>query len=242
MTMIMARRKRVGELMPSAYTGSGIFSAFINPIWAYDFNPMQLDIFFISNYGDKWSAPYLDHISGGEVLTSDKISQLAETIYSMYKSQWEHLYLANKAEYNPIHNTDATEIEKVNKVGNETIEQSVNSESSMSGESSSDTTGSGSVTNKRSGFNSSNDVHDTSGSNSSSAGSDGSSSQSDESSSDSDTVTNNSEIVEREHRKFGNIGVMTSAQLIGGEIDLWKWNFIKNVMKDISDTIALSIY
>ena len=242
MTMIMARRKKVGELMPSAYTGSGIFSAFINPIWEYDFNPMQLDIFFISNYGEKWAAPYLDHISGGEVLTSDKISQLAETIYSMYKSQWEHLYLANKAEYNPIHNTDATEIEKVNKVGNETIEQSVNSESSMSGESSSDTTGSGSVTNKRSGFNSSTDVHDTSGSNSSSAGSDGSSSQSDESSSDSDTVTNNSEIVEREHRKFGNIGVMTSAQLIGGEIDLWKWNYIKNVMKDISDTIALSIY
>jgi hypothetical protein len=35
---------------------------------------------------------------------------------------------------------------------------------------------------------------------------------------------------------------MTSAQLIGGEIDLWKWNYIKQVMQDISDTIALSIY
>lgn len=242
MTMIMGKRKRLGDLMPSSYTGAGIFSAINNPIWAYDFDPMQLDIFFISNYGEKWAAPYLMHISEGEILSSDKINQIANTIYSMYKSQWEHLYIANKAEYNPIHNTDATEIEKVNKVGNETIEQSVNSESSMTGESSNDTTGSGSVTNKRSGFNSSTDVHDTSGSNSSTAGSDGSSSQSDESSSDSDTVTNNSEIVEREHRKFGNIGVMTSAQLIGGEIDLWKWNFIKNVMKDISDTIALSIY
>ena len=242
MTMIMGKRKRLGDLMPSSYTGAGIFSAINNPIWAYDFDPMQLDIFFISNYGEKWAAPYLMHISEGEILSSDKITQIANTIYSMYKSQWEHLYLANKAEYNPIHNTDATEIEKVNKVGNETIEQSVNSESSMSGESSNDTTGSGSVTNKRSGFNSSTDVHDTSGSNSSTAGSDGSSSQSDESSSDSDTVTNNSEIVESEHRKFGNIGVMTSAQLIGGEIDLWKWNYIKNVMKDISDTIALSIY
>ena len=240
--MIMGKRKRLRDLMPSSYTGAGIFSAINNPIWAYDFDPMQLDIFFISNYGEKWAAPYLMHISEGEILSSDKITQIANTIYSMYKSQWEHLYLANKAEYNPIHNTDATEIEKVNKVGNETIEQSVNSESSMSGESSNNTTGSGSVTNKRSGFNSSTDVHDTSGSNSSSAGSDGSSSQSDESSSDSDTVTNNSEIVEREHRKFGNIGVMTSAQLIGGEIDLWKWNYIKNVMKDISDTIALSIY
>ena len=240
MTMIMGKRKRLGDLMPSSYTGAGIFSAINNPIWAYDFDPMQLDIFFISNYGEKWAAPYLMHISEGEILSSDKITQIANTIYSMYKSQWEHLYLANKSEYNPIHNTDATEIEKVNKVGNETIEQSVNSESSMTGESSNDTTGSGSVTNKRSGFNSSTDVHDTSGSNSSTAGSDGSSSQSDES--DSDTVTNNSEIVEREHRKFGNIGVMTSAQLIGGEIDLWKWNYIKNVMKDISDTIALSIY
>ena len=165
MTMIMGKRKRLGDLMPSSYTGAGIFSAINNPIWAYDFDPMQLDIFFISNYGEKWAAPYLMHISEGEILSSDKITQIANTIYSMYKSQWEHLYLANKAEYNPIHNTDATEIEKVNKVGNETIEQSVNSESSMSGESSNDTTGSGSVTNKRSGFNSSTDVHDTSGSN-----------------------------------------------------------------------------
>lgn len=240
--MIMGNRKRLGELMPSAYTGSGIFSAFNNPIWVEDFDPAQLDIFFISNYGEKWSSPYLMHISEGNILGSDKISQIAKIIYSMYKSQWEHLYLANKAEYNPIHNTDATEIETVNKVGNENTQTANSSEGTSSGTSSNDTTGSGSVTNKRSGFNSSSDVRDTSGSNSSTAGSDGSNSQTDETSSEGSEIVNNTETVEREHRKFGNIGVMTSAQLIGGEIDLWKWNFIKSVMQDISDTIALSIY
>lgn len=240
--MIIGNRKRLGELMPSAYTGSGIFSALINPIWVEDFDPMQLDIFFISNYGEKWAAPYLMHISQGNILDSVKISQMANTIYSMYKSQWEHLYKSYSADYNPLYNTDATEVETINKVGNENTQTANSSEGTSSGTSSNDTTGSGSVTNKRSGFNSSSDVNDTSGSNSSTAGSDGTNSQTDETSSEGSEIVNNTENVEREHRKFGNIGTMTTAQLIGGEIDLWKWNYIKQVMQDISDTIALSIY
>lgn len=240
--MIMGKRKRLGDLMPAAYTGSGIFSAINNPIWVYDFDPAQLDIFFISNYGEKWAAPYLMHISEGNILDSDKITQIANTIYSMYRSQWEHLYKSYKAEYNPLHNTDATEIEKINKVGNENTQTANSSEGTSSGTSSNDTSGSGNVTNKRSGFNSSSDVRDTSGNNSSTAESDGSNSQTDEASSEGSEIVNNTENVEREYRKFGNIGTMTAAQLIGGELSLWKWNFIKQVMQDISDTIALSIY
>jgi len=240
--MITAERKRLGELIPTAYTGAGLFSAIVNPVWAYDFEPMQLDIYFISNYGEKWAAPYLMHISGGNILSSDKINQIANTIYRMYKSQWEHLYKSYSAEYNPLHNTDATEVETINKVGNENTQTANSSEGTSSGTTSNDTTGSGSVTNKRSGFNSSSDVRDTSGDNSSTANSDGSNTQTDEASSEGSETVNNTETVEREHRKFGNIGTVTTAQLIGGEIDLWKWNFIKQVMQDISDTIALSIY
>ena len=242
MTMIIPKRKKVGDLMPTAYTGSGLFSALNCPIWQYDFDPKQLDIFFISNYGEKWASPYLDHISGGEILTAEKISEIANTIYSIYKSQWEHLYKAYKAEYNPIHNTDATEIETISKVGNETAQQSGSSESSESSSSSSETSGGGTFDNKRAGFNSSQNVNDTSGSNTNTAESDVSNSSSAEIESSASNVVNNTEDTERRHHKFGNIGVMTSAQLIGGEIELWRWNFIKGVMQDISDTIALSIY
>lgn len=240
--MIMSKHKHVGDLIPSSYTGSGIFSAMTCPIWQYDFDPKELDIYFISNYGEKWASPYLNHISGGEILTSEKLSELANTIYSIHKSQWEHLYNANKAEYNPIHNTDATEIEKINKVGNESSQQAGSSESTSAGGSESHTNGSGDFDNKRAGFNSSENVNDSSGENSSQASSEVDNTQTDGSTAQSDSIVNNTELVEREHRKFGNIGVMTSAQLIGGEIDLWRWNFIKNVMQDISDTIALSIY
>lgn len=240
--MIMSRHKKVGDLIPSSYTGSGIFSAMNCPIWAYDFDPKELDIYFISNYGEKWASPYLNHISGGEILTAEKLSELANTIYSIHKSQWEHLYKANMAEYNPIHNTDATEIETVNKVGNESSQQAGTSESTSAGGSESATRGSGDFDNKRAGFNSSENVNDSSGENSSNASSEVDNAQTDGSTAQSDSIVNNTELVEREHRKFGNIGVMTSAQLIGGEIDLWRWNFIKNVMQDISDTIALSIY
>lgn len=240
--MIMPKRKKLGDLMPAAYTGSGIFSAFNNPIWAYDFDSKELDIFFISNYGEKWAAPYLSHISGNDILSSDKLKEVAHTIYSIYKSQWEHLYNAYKAEYNPIHNTDATEIETIKKVGNETGVHSGSTESFDSSTSSSEVSTSGSADNKRSGFNSSSNVNDNSGTSSSSSDTDMSSSASSSSESSANDTINNTEDVERQTRKFGNIGVMTSAQLIGGEIELWKWNYIRGVMKDISDMIALSIY
>lgn len=235
-------RNMLADLLPSAFTGDGIFSAMVNPIWCYDFDPAQLDIYFISNYGEKLAAPYLDHISDGDILTSEKIYQIANTIYSMYRSQWEHLYNAYKAEYNPIHNTDSTEVETIKKVGNETANQVVNGEVTGTSSSSSDSSGSGSVDNKRSGFNSTSNVNDTSGTNTSSSSIDSSGRENTETVNESENIINNTEDTERTHRKYGNIGVMTSAQLIGGEIELWKWNFIKSVMMDISDTIALSIY
>jgi hypothetical protein len=113
-----------------------------------------------------------------------------------------------------------------------------------SSSSSSDTDGSESSTtdNKRSGFNSNNNVNDTSGSASNTSNVDVDTSSNVESSGENTELKNNTENIERETRKFGNIGVMTSAQLIGGEISLWRWNYIKSVMSDISDMIALSIY
>lgn len=240
--MIMAKRKKIADLIPGSFTGTGLFSAMINPIWCKDFDPKELDIYFISNYGEKWAAPYLMHISDGDILTNEKISEVANTIYSIYKGQWEHLYNAYKAEYNPIHNTDATEIEKINKVGNEDNTFSNTMETSSSTSSDTDGSESSSTDNKRSGFNSNNNVNDTSGTASNTNSVDVDTSSNVESSGENTELKNNTENIERETRKFGNIGVMTSAQLIGGEISLWRWNYIKSVMSDISDMIALSIY
>lgn len=46
----------------------------------------------------------------------------------------------------------------------------------------------------------------------------------------------------RELTRSGNIGVTTSAQLLTGEIELWKWNFFYDVFKDIDSVFTISTY
>ena len=59
---------------------------------------------------------------------------------------------------------------------------------------------------------------------------------------DRSSVSNGSSEGERTVRRYGNIGVTTNAQMIQGEIEVWKFNFMARVMSDICDIIALSIY
>ena len=40
----------------------------------------------------------------------------------------------------------------------------------------------------------------------------------------------------------GNIGNITTQQLMTQEIELWKWNFIQNVLADLSEFVTLPIY
>ena len=46
----------------------------------------------------------------------------------------------------------------------------------------------------------------------------------------------------RELTRVGNIGVTTTQQMLESEIELWKWNFFKQVFEDIDSVCCLSIY
>lgn len=46
----------------------------------------------------------------------------------------------------------------------------------------------------------------------------------------------------KDYKKFGNIGNLTTQQLLNQEIELWKWNFLKEVMDDVKDTITIPVY
>lgn len=46
----------------------------------------------------------------------------------------------------------------------------------------------------------------------------------------------------RELTRSGNIGVTTSQQMIQSEIELWQWNFYKQVFEDIDSILCLDIY
>lgn len=53
----------------------------------------------------------------------------------------------------------------------------------------------------------------------------------------SETTANN-----RTLNRRGNIGVTTTAQMIAGEIELWKYNFYKAVVKDVADFLCVGVY
>lgn len=273
--------KTVADVITGAFTGNGIFSAFNNPIWCYDFNSEALDIQFITNYGDKPASPYLLHFDGENGISDDDLQAIAAHIYAMNKYSWEHLYKAVTTEYEPLYNVDAYESEKTNSTNsNSNIDSSVISDNSVhndgrtdvidstrtaskisGGSGDADTSGSGDSLNQVSAFNSgmvndtgndsatsavtgtTNEVSDIENeSNTDSHDIAGSDSNISDNTVDRSSVSNGESEGERIVRRYGNIGVTTNAQMISGEIELWKFNYMARVMSDICELIALSIY
>lgn len=47
---------------------------------------------------------------------------------------------------------------------------------------------------------------------------------------------------DREGRHFGNIGNLTSQKQIKEEIELWKWNYVNEILNDVSEFCCLPVY
>ena len=104
----MARTVRqIKDAFPNSFTGKGLFTAFDNPVWKDNFIASDLDILFITRYGEKIESPFLEHFDTGNGVSDSDLTTVARTIYSVFSSQWVHLWKANISEYNPIENTDA---------------------------------------------------------------------------------------------------------------------------------------
>lgn len=56
------------------------------------------------------------------------------------------------------------------------------------------------------------------------------------------TAQSTSDILARLAVRHGNIGNMSNQQLIRAEIDLWKWNFVAEVLDDVKEFTTIPIY
>lgn len=54
--------------------------------------------------------------------------------------------------------------------------------------------------------------------------------------------SNNSEKIDRNYIHSGNIGNLTTQQLIRQEIDLWEWKFSEMVLNDLKEFLTIPIY
>lgn len=112
--MAEVKKRTLNDALPTAYIGGGIFSHFTSPVWKDDFNAADLDLLFMTRYGERLAAPLIEHFDTENGVSEDNIKRIASMLYAVNRSSWEHLYKANIAEYNPIENTDAYETETTN--------------------------------------------------------------------------------------------------------------------------------
>ena len=263
---------RIIDAIPQMKTGTGFFSSFTNPMWAETFtDTASLDIFFAGTYGKKFISPFLDLFVGEDGEISDEsLADVANTIYQIHQTEWSRLYADLLAEYDPIENTDA--YEQVSETRNisgtsgntRTLNTStavmgsseVNSSSNTSGSTTNNDTATNNTDTSKYAFDSIAGVPESEIDNSSTNANMGTNEQemqtattASNSSTTADTGTigdsgtsATAETFTRSYHKHGNIGTMTAAQLIGGDIELWQWSFIKHICDDILSHIALSVY
>lgn len=245
--------KTILDIIPQMKTGTGFFSSFVAPCWAEDYEtPAQLDIFYAMTYGHKHPAPILDMFVDEDTgkIDNEDVAVIASMLYQLRGNEWAKLYAALKAEYNPVENTDVFENYTDSRTGSGTNgnTRTLNTSTTNTGNATVQSTanGSGSTAANRYGFDSSTAVGDTTGTDSSNTSST-TGTQTANTIADTGTITDsgtasNTESITHSLRRHGNIGVMTAAQLVGGEIELWKWTFIIQVMEDISHLTALAVY
>lgn len=296
----------IEEMMPQETEGKGIFSKMTTAPWAGVVAPEDLDLMFILERGERRPAPFLEHFYDEDAgqIPDEKIEVIARLLLSRFNSQWEHLWKAYIAEYNPIYNVEEHTTETTNygrtdtkKTTGETKRTDDLSASTEYGrkdtrtdalkdkttrdseeEGTDDTTTTygktQTQTNYKNGFNGDSanpelsdktttedggsdkvttthntstngtDTTDHTGTQTQEAsGTDtikNTGTQKIESKQDDSNIAGGSDTLERE--RSGNIGVTTSAQMITGEIELWKWDFFKQVFNNVCSVIASPLY
>lgn len=240
------------DIIPQMKTGTGFFSSFTSPMWAEDYTASKLDIFYAMTYGQKHPAPFLTMFIDEDTgkIDNEDLSVIANTIYEIRGQEWAHWYNDLKAEYNPIENTDVTEIVSEEKEGenNSGNVRTLNTSTVNEGQASvsSETSGSGSGAGNVYGFDSVAAVgHDTNSN--SSSGTSSTTTSTSNTVEDSGTISDDGandyqESIDRTTRKHGNIGIQTAADMIEHDLELWKQTFIIKVMDDISALTSLSVY
>lgn len=213
--------KELKTYFPDGITGDGIFKAISSISWFPGVNPGAVDSYLMLLHGDKLASKVLDKFADENgVIEGEQLRSLANIIHNKYINNWEHEYKTLTVEYNPIENTDYVETYK----------------GKASGTAGGSATDSGKVTttNTSAGLGSSSYAADNKSETEYGSGSDA-----------RKTVTSSTSSGQDEHeiRKHGNIGTTTNAQMIQGDLDVWKLNNFYDILcKDICDMIALSIF
>lgn len=236
----MKNRKRLNNVFKDWLTTGGIFHELdeYNVPWKLNEISTELDLQYHGNHsGDKFISPLINTLlDGAENLTSLNKSLLASTVYSLYGENWAKQWETLSFEYNPIENYSMTETmtddEKVTEYGRTSTRTDNLTDTNTPNLTSSED-------NSTHGFNSSTSVP-TNESTRRATGTNTDTHTGTQGYVDggTDTETRNYELT-----RTGNIGTMTSQQMIESERNLWMWKYFETVVfPDIDRVLTIPIY
>lgn len=266
--MTRTHRKRLNDVFNDWISTGGIFhelDSYDVPWKSKEISP-ELDLQYHGNRsGQKIIAPLVNSIlDGAETLTPLNKTLLASTVFSLFGDNWAKQWETLSFEYNPIENyrmvENMTDDETVKtygktstrtdnlthrKTGTET--DTIDDDTTMSG------SGSDTEEQKTHGFNSSSGVRSDDKENTKTA------TQSSNRDSETETTYNttdaetgtqsfadggtDTETHNYELTRSGNIGTLTTQQMIRSEREIWMWNFFETVVfPDIDRVLTISIY
>lgn len=247
----LKEQKKITDVYPNWFIGCIMsdLMEYCNVPWKVDeeYTKLHLDTLYITHSGDKFVAPIVYKLLGDDdFLDTSKRIVIATMIYEKYKVNWKKLYDTLTFEYEPIYNYDVTEHEVIveDEDGTKTGTVNVVDSYMRDVDSTSSSTNTDHSLDGVYGFNSNEAVNsDVTDSNVTDNGTN----TERRTDSDDNTTTNNlantmDKTTTRDWNRKGNIGVVSSQDLIVKERNLWLWNFFEQVFNDIDKEITLKVY
>ena len=220
----------IGELYPGEF------------VWIPE-NPGDLDLLYISRSGEKESSPLVDVLSVDGVLTEEGRKKAVKSAVVYYKRKWDRLWELEIAEYNPIENYSMTETETPNISKKESVSDDYSLNTDVETKEKQTVTTNQDGDNAVYGFNSTNPVPTAEETQNSTTTAERL--PADNKVSQKQTQSGYREQTETGTRtltRSGNIGVTTSQQMIQSSIDLSKWMFLEEVMRDLDTLLTTPLY
>lgn len=251
------KRKIVSDLFPPT---ASLFSKM-----DYNFQIItkdKLDLIFLLSEGQRYVNSIVEYYVHDDEISSSNMTALAELTLAFYKERWDKLVEIYSIEYDPIHNF-SDDLHEVIDDGENTSKDNTGTQTNTGTQGKSGTINN-TGTQANAGSMSSTDNSLIYGLNSATGvGADDLLKQSQDSNTRTDNLTetqnmtrtdnlmrtdNLSEEIERTYdrdrtqTRIGNIGNITTQKMLMEEIELWKWNFVWEVIADVKDFLCLRLY
>lgn len=216
-----------------------------------------LDMEYMGNYsGSKIISPMLSMLITNGGLSIDSRKLAAKIIIRKYFKNWKRLWNVNVINYTPNENYNMIEdrtrgVETEEVIDGTVTTRKTGTDTLTHGKIETDLYGQKVTTEDKSrfGFNSSDPSPVdktllTEGSKQDSKTNSGNDTQTKNLTDTEDEDRTNTGSIDETERitRSGNIGVTTNQQMLRSELDLWKWNFWKNIFSDVDTVLSIQFY